>query len=67
MITTATHDTKRGEDARSRLLALSELPEDWAAAWDIWTTLAQPHLTVIDEEAVPDANDQWMFFQAILG
>ncbi|KQP74986.1 4-alpha-glucanotransferase [Methylobacterium sp. Leaf113] len=67
MITTATHDTKRGEDARSRLLALSELPEDWAAAWDIWTTLTQPHLTVIDEEAVPDANDQWMFFQAILG
>ncbi|KQO71027.1 malto-oligosyltrehalose synthase [Methylobacterium sp. Leaf89] len=67
MITTATHDTKRGEDARSRLLALSEIPQDWAAAWETWTNLAQPHLTVIDKEPVPDANDQWMFFQAILG
>jgi (1->4)-alpha-D-glucan 1-alpha-D-glucosylmutase len=26
---TATHDTKRGEDARMRILALSELPELW--------------------------------------
>ncbi|NEU11746.1 malto-oligosyltrehalose synthase [Methylobacterium sp. BTF04] len=67
MIATATHDTKRGEDARSRLLALSEMPEDWARAWDMWSALAQPHLTTSDDEAVPDANDQWMFFQAILG
>ena len=29
---TATHDTKRGEDARARLYALSEMPEEWAAA-----------------------------------
>ena len=28
MITTATHDTKRGEDARTRLLALSEMPRN---------------------------------------
>ena len=27
---TATHDTKRGEDARARILALSEMPEEWA-------------------------------------
>src|SRR5690606_26424564 len=26
---TATHDTKRGEDARARILALSELAQDW--------------------------------------
>ena len=67
MIATATHDTKRGEDARSRLLALSEMPEAWGEAWEQWSDLARPHITVIDGEAVPDANDQWMFFQAILG
>ena len=27
---TATHDTKRGEDARARLLCLSELADEWA-------------------------------------
>ena len=30
MTTTATHDTKRGEDARARLNVLSELADDWA-------------------------------------
>ena len=67
MVTTATHDTKRGEDARSRLLALSELPEDCARAWDTWRRAAGPHLRTIDDEPAPDANDQWMFLQAIIG
>ena len=31
MITTATHDTKRGEDVRLRIAALTELPQRWAA------------------------------------
>jgi (1->4)-alpha-D-glucan 1-alpha-D-glucosylmutase len=67
MITTATHDTKRGEDARTRLLALSEMPDAWARAWDLWRATAGPHLSTLDDEPAPDANDQWMFFQAILG
>ncbi len=67
MITTATHDTKRGEDARTRLLALSEMPDAWAGAWDLWRKTAGPHLATIDDGPAPDANDQWMFFQGILG
>ncbi|RVU14864.1 malto-oligosyltrehalose synthase [Methylobacterium oryzihabitans] len=67
MITTATHDTKRGEDARTRLLALSEMPEEWRAEWERWTALVAPHLSEVEGEAAPDANDQWMFLQAILG
>ncbi len=37
MLTTSTHDTKRGEDVRARLSVLSEQPERW---WDLaarWT------------------------------
>ena len=49
MITTATHDTKRGEDARSRLLALSEIPEVWAEAWTILGQSARTHLTAMEE------------------
>ena len=30
MLTTATHDTKRGEDVRLRIAALTELPHAWA-------------------------------------
>ena len=36
---TATHDTKRGEDARTRILALSELPELWAEHVAQWREL----------------------------
>ena len=38
MLTTATHDTKRGEDVRLRMAALTELPERWAT---VATPLAQ--------------------------
>ncbi|HWH33471.1 MAG TPA: malto-oligosyltrehalose synthase, partial [Egibacteraceae bacterium] len=36
MLTTATHDTKRGEDARLRVAALSERPAEWAALARRW-------------------------------
>ena len=38
----ATHDTKRGEDARARLLCLSELAAEWAAAVRQWQSLNAP-------------------------
>ena len=34
LIATSTHDTKRGEDARGRLLAASHLPDAWKLAWE---------------------------------
>ena len=30
MLSTSTHDTKRGEDTRARLAVLSEMPQEWA-------------------------------------
>jgi len=42
LLTTATHDHKRGEDVRARLAVLSELPADWGAALRAWSTLNQP-------------------------
>jgi (1->4)-alpha-D-glucan 1-alpha-D-glucosylmutase len=56
----STHDTKRGEDARGRLLALSESPDLWAQALALWKAEAG----TIES---PDANDQYLFLQTILG
>ncbi|MBF9194703.1 malto-oligosyltrehalose synthase [Microvirga terrestris] len=67
MIGTATHDTKRGEDARARLLALSEMPEEWANALSVWKELVSLHLSEIDGIPAPDANDQVILLQALLG
>ncbi len=41
MTTLSTHDTKRSEDARARLYAVSEVPDDWARAVHTWTGAAR--------------------------
>ncbi|MCB5177368.1 malto-oligosyltrehalose synthase [Microvirga lenta] len=66
MIATATHDTKRGEDARARLNVLSEVPDLWAEALRRWQETVFSHAKG-DGEARPDANDQYLILQAILG
>src|SRR5260364_477131 len=33
---TATHDTKRGEDERARIMALAEIPGEWTSAVARW-------------------------------
>ena len=67
MIATATHDTKRGEDARARLLALSEMPEKWRQALALWRETVSPHLSEVNGAPAPDANDQVILFQALIG
>ena len=39
MLATSTHDTKRGEDARARLAALSEFPDEWARQIPVWSRI----------------------------
>jgi (1->4)-alpha-D-glucan 1-alpha-D-glucosylmutase len=39
VLASSTHDTKRGEDARHRLAALTELPAGWAACVRRWRRL----------------------------
>jgi (1->4)-alpha-D-glucan 1-alpha-D-glucosylmutase len=67
MIATATHDTKRGEDARTRLNALSEIPDEWQAALDRWKAIAAPYLAAVEGNDAPDANDLYLILQAVLG
>ncbi|MCG5074768.1 malto-oligosyltrehalose synthase [Paraburkholderia tagetis] len=42
LLATATHDHKRGEDARARLAVLSEIAPEWSATLRAWSTLNQP-------------------------
>jgi (1->4)-alpha-D-glucan 1-alpha-D-glucosylmutase len=61
---TATHDTKRGEDARARLAVLAELPGEWAERVRDWRQQlrgAEP------ADAAPDVNDEYYFYQSLLG
>jgi (1->4)-alpha-D-glucan 1-alpha-D-glucosylmutase len=65
--TTSTHDTKRGEDARARLYALSEMPKSWAIAVDRWSELNRDYRQEVDGVAAPDPETEWMFYQALAG
>ena len=67
MTATATHDTKRGEDARARLLALAELPGEWASAVGRWKILNAPHLVVKGSLRSPSAAFEYMLYQALVG
>ena len=67
MTATATHDTKRGEDARARLMALAELPGEWASAVGRWKILNAPHLVIEGEMRAPSAAFEYMLYQALLG
>ncbi|MDB5609875.1 MAG: malto-oligosyltrehalose synthase [Bradyrhizobium sp.] len=67
MTATATHDTKRGEDARARLMALTEFPGEWASAVARWKILNAPHLVIEGEMRAPSATFEYMLYQALLG
>jgi (1->4)-alpha-D-glucan 1-alpha-D-glucosylmutase len=70
MLCTATHDTKRGEDARARLAALSEYPEEWAHQVGIWSRILRgPAVAreVADSVLQPDRNDEYLLYQQLLG
>jgi (1->4)-alpha-D-glucan 1-alpha-D-glucosylmutase len=64
---TATHDTKRGEDVRSRLNVLSEIPSRWYAAIQEWhrlTAFARQQAAGVE---APDRNVEYLFFQTLAG
>ena len=67
MLTTATHDTKRGEDARLRIALLSEMPREWGRRVAGWLRLNRRHRGEIDGEDVPDRNIEYLFYQMLVG
>ncbi len=63
MLATGTHDTKRGEDGRLRINALSQIPDEWAAAVRRWAALNKP----LRSDSLPDRNAEYLFYQALIG
>ncbi|MBK5255987.1 MAG: malto-oligosyltrehalose synthase [Vicinamibacteria bacterium] len=67
MSTTATHDTKRGEDVRARLFALTELSDEWIDAVDRWREQNRRHKRDLVGDATPDDLTEYLLYQTILG
>jgi (1->4)-alpha-D-glucan 1-alpha-D-glucosylmutase len=67
MLATATHDTKRGEDARARIDVLSEIPGLWEHQVRRWRTLARRLRVEADGLPAPAANDEYLLYQTLIG
>ena len=67
MLTTSTHDTKRGEDARARLAVISEMPDVWAKQTRLWSKVLRARRADIEATAPPEQNDEYLFYQMLLG
>ena len=63
MTTLSTHDTKRSEDVRARLVLLSECPAEWAEAVTRWSALAASHRS----PAGPDPVTEQLVWQTVVG
>ncbi len=62
MLGTSTHDTKRGEDVRARLVTLAEIPEEWADNVQRWRGIL-----AAESAALADPNLEYFFYQTLLG
>jgi (1->4)-alpha-D-glucan 1-alpha-D-glucosylmutase len=67
MLATSTHDTKRSEDVRARLNVLSEMTTPWRDAVRRWTRINRTRKREIDGMAAPSRNDEYHFYQTLLG
>jgi (1->4)-alpha-D-glucan 1-alpha-D-glucosylmutase len=67
MTASATHDTKRGEDARCRIMALAEIPGEWTSTVARWKLLNAPHLVTDGDMRAPSATFEYMLYQTLLG
>ncbi|HDQ41299.1 MAG TPA: malto-oligosyltrehalose synthase [Desulfonatronum sp.] len=67
MVTTATHDTKRSEDVRARIAALSEMPAVWTEHVQRWQTLNRRVRQESGEAVFPTSRDEYLFYQTLVG
>jgi (1->4)-alpha-D-glucan 1-alpha-D-glucosylmutase len=67
MTTTSTHDSKRGEDAASRIAVISEVLEPWQKAVSQWHELLRSGTSQVDGEMAPTTNHEYLFFQMLVG
>jgi (1->4)-alpha-D-glucan 1-alpha-D-glucosylmutase len=61
MLATSTHDTKRGEDARARIAALTRHAPLWGEKVPEW------HAMLADPFQPIDRNEEYFFYQLLLG
>jgi (1->4)-alpha-D-glucan 1-alpha-D-glucosylmutase len=63
----STHDTKRSEDVRARINALSEMPEDWTDCLERWGRLNAGYKVKGEDQTIPESNEEYLLYQTLVG
>ncbi len=67
LLATSTHDTKRSEDVRARIVVISEIPEVWRRSLQRWRVANRRWKRTINDATAPDANEEYLLYQTLLG
>jgi (1->4)-alpha-D-glucan 1-alpha-D-glucosylmutase len=67
LLATASHDTKRGEDIRARIDAISELPDEWRKTAIAFARRSEKLRREVDGRNAPDRNEQMLLLQTLVG
>jgi len=67
MVTTSSHDSKRGEDVRARINVLSERPHEWQQHLARWSRINRRKKQRVDDAPAPSRNDEYLLYQTLLG
>jgi (1->4)-alpha-D-glucan 1-alpha-D-glucosylmutase len=62
----STHDTKRGEDARARLAALSLIPNEWITRVNVWSRLLRARRGDVERTGPPAPSDEYLLYQNLV-
>lgn len=67
MNATSTHDTKRGEDVRTRIDVLSEVVREWRDHVRRWSRWHRQLTSDIEGREAPSRNSQFLLYQTLIG
>jgi (1->4)-alpha-D-glucan 1-alpha-D-glucosylmutase len=67
MLALSTHDTKRSEDVRARINALSEIPAAWRLRLQRWRSWNRSKKRLFDDQFAPSRNDEYLLYQTLVG
>jgi len=67
LLATSTHDSKRSEDVRARIDALSEIPSEWYRAIRSWRALNLGRKSQLAGCEVPSPAEEYLFYQTLAG
>jgi (1->4)-alpha-D-glucan 1-alpha-D-glucosylmutase len=67
MLATSTHDSKRSEDVRARMVAISELPQQWRHSLQRWRAVTRRWKKRIEDLDAPDPDEEYLLYQTLLG